>query len=292
MVDVPTEDLAGAARLALAAAPRCCHRGPHPAACDWYHPFYPLLRLLGLAATPERHRDFYLQAFRDLAERGGPARVLLTGAADACMLAHLLEGCRAGGGEPAVTVLDRCATPLELNAAYGRAAGAEVASQVSDILDYRPETPFDLITTHAFIGMLPHARQGDLLARWRGLLCPGGRVVTVARVDPQWRADAAGFSPAQTEAFAALVASRAEHPDLRALGIDAAELRRRALAYAERMASHPFRSHEALEAAFAQAGFRFERLDYREAPARAGAHESGPGIHRPGTFAHLVAVAE
>jgi SAM-dependent methyltransferase len=288
---IPAEDLAGAARLALAASPRHCHRGPHPAACDWYHPFYPLLRLLGLAATPERHRDFYLEAFQNLAARGGSGRVLITGAADACMLAHLLEGSRAGGGEAEVTVLDRCGTPLELNAAYGRAATAAVATRVSDILDFQPEGAFDLLTTHAFIGMLPHGRQAELLTRWRGLLRPGGRAVTVARVDPDWREADAGFSPAQAEAFADLVASRAEHPDLRGLGLDAEALRCRATAYAARMASHPFRSREALETAFAQAGFRFERLDCREAPARAGAHESGPGIHRPGTFAHLVAVA-
>jgi len=289
---VPAENLPQAARLAFQVSPRLCHRGPHPAACGWYHTFYPLLRCLELAATPERHRDFYLKVFQDLAAGGGHGRALLTGAADACMLSHLLEGFRRGGQELETTVLDRCGTPLELNAAYGRAAGVEVRTAVHDVLDFQAERPFDLITTHAFIGLLPHALQGELLTRWRGLVRPQGKVVTVARVDPGWREERAGFSPEQAEAFADLVAAHGDRAEVRELGLDEADLRTRAQTYAARMTSHPFRSKQALESAFREAGFRFERLDYREAPAHAGAHQSGPGINRPGTFAHLVAVAD
>ena len=183
---LPPEPLLESARLAARLAPSTCTRTP--ASCAWYHALYPLLRVLGLAATPERHTDFYDEVFRRLAA-DGCRRVAITGTADTCMLAHVLRPFLAAAIRPAVTVVDRCATPLALCRTYAEGAGFALETEVADMLAWRPEEPFDVVTTHAFIGMFPHDKQPVLLRRWAEALRPGGVLVSVARVDAEWSAD-------------------------------------------------------------------------------------------------------
>lgn len=276
------EPVREAASIARRLAPDLCGD------CAWYHALYPQLRLLDLAGTPERQADFYLEAFRPLASAGDHLRVAITGTADTCMLAHLLWAYREEGADPRVTIVDRCATPLRLCERYAGRVSADVRTVTSDVLRWETEERFDLVTTHAFIGMLPHARQAELVARWQAVLRPGGRLVTVARIDPDWSPDCPGFSPGQVEAFAELVAGRArERQDV--LGVDPAALAEAARDYAVRMRSFPFARSEDLVALLEDGGFALERLDLVRLSGNAAAGQSGPGTHRPGTFAHFVA---
>jgi len=285
------EPVLEAAPIALRLAPRLCTRAPGSSeSCAWYHSLYPLLRVLDLAATPERQADFYLGVFRTLARDGGYGRVAITGTADQCLLAHLLWAFRQEGVEPRIDVIDRCATPLHLCQWYGDRVLAEVRTQVCDVLRWQPEERFDLVTTHAFIGMFPHARQRELVAVWRRALRPGGKLVTVARIDPAWSPDCPGFSASQAEAFGTLVQRRARERQAM-LCEDAVALAARARAYAARMRSFPFASAGALAALLADGGFTLDRLDLVQLSGNAGAGQSGPGTHRPGTFAHFVAGA-
>ena len=283
----PDEPVLESAALAEEIAATVCTRTPVP--CDWYHALYPYLRVLGLAATPERHAPFYDEVFRRLAGEGY-ARVAITGTADTCMLAHVLRAYHGAGVTPALTVVDRCATPLRLCAAYAERASIRLTTEVADMLAWRSARKFDVVTTHAFIGMFPPARQPDLLRRWLDALHPGGVLVSVARVDDQWSPSVPGFSATQAEAFRALVERRAvaaqgpRVPDRTTLD---ARVRR----YTRTMRSFPFASEEALVRALEGAGFRIEQLDLVCFEGRAGAAESGPGAHRPGTFAHFVAAA-
>jgi SAM-dependent methyltransferase len=285
------EQLAPAAALASELAPvLCTPAGEGGAGCAWYHALYPSLRVLGLAATPERHGAFYDEVIGSLARGGAHRRIAVTGAADAGMLAHVLRAYRREGAHPRIDVIDRCATPLRLCADYAARTAADVRTVVSDVLGWTPTERFDLITTHAFIGMFPHAQQPRLAARWRRALRSGGTLVSVARVDPAWTAACPGFSAPQAAAFRDLVAGRVRERGAPADG-DERSWAARASAYARRMRSFPFASVEALVTLLADAGLAVDRLDLAHFEGHARADQSGPGTHRPGTFAHFVATA-
>lgn len=284
----PAEPLLESAVLAEELAPTTCTRVP--VSCDWYHALYPWLRVLGLAATPERHAPFYEESFRRLA-RDGHARVAVTGTADTCMLAHVVRAYAEVGQVPVAAVVDRCATPLRLCASYARQCSIALETEVADMLTWQPEHQFDVVTTHAFIGMFPHEKQARLLRTWAGALRPGGKLVSVARVDPEWSADVPGFSTTQGEAFRTLVERRVAAVDPPGAP-EAAALGARLRCYTEQMRSFPFASKDALVALLEGAGFAIDRLDLVRFEGRAGATESGPGAHRPGTFAHFVATAQ
>ena len=282
------EPLLESAVLAERLAPTLCTRTPVP--CDWYHSLYPLLRVLGLAATPERHTPFYDEVFRRLALDEAHQRVAITGTADTGMLAHVLRAYHAVGAGPVVTVVDRCATPLRICAAYAARASLEIETDVADMLTWRPRRRFDVITTHAFIGMFPHAKQPELLRSWSRALRPGGVLVSVARIDAEWTPQVPGFSVAQAEAFRELVEQRAVAEGLPVVP-DRATLADRVRHYARYMRSFPFASEGDLVALLDGAGLHVDRLELVRFEGRAGARESGPGAHRPGTFAHFVASA-
>lgn len=285
------EPLPEFARVAREVAPDLCARGEGMFGnCSWYHPLHPVLRQLELAATPEREAEFYRGALQPLARSGDFGRVAITGTADACMLAHLLWPYRHEGADPRVTVVERCATPLRICELYAERVAADVRIDNVDVLRWEPEERFDVVTTHGFIGMFLHAEQDALVAKWRQALRAGGKLVTVARIDTDWTLDRAGFSESQAAGFVGLVESRARESGA-GLGVDPAVLAEEARVYAARMRSHPFATRDDLVDLLERGGFEVERLDVVELPGNAGAGQSGPGAHRPGTFAHFVATA-
>lgn len=273
-----TEPLEASAAIALHEAASLCA----PTGCGWYHGLYPVLRLLDLAPTPERHTPFYDAAFRALAATGRHTRVAVTGSADTCMPAHVLRAWRAEGAEPEVTVVERCATPLRICAALG------VHTTLCDVLHWVAEEPFDVVTAHSFLGMFPHARQADVIARWRAALRPGGVAVSVNRVEPGWSPAHKGFSEDQARGFADLVRERVR---ARLPHADADALAQVAGTFGTRMRSYPFSSADALRTVLERGGFRVDRLDVVPFAGRADVTASGPGTHRPGIFAHFVATA-
>jgi len=286
-------DLAGSvvesARMAWLRAPESCAKGwRSDESCAWYHGFWPMLRVLGLAATPEREADFFAEAFGDAARRGEHDRIVITGAADQGMLAHVLAAWRGAGRSPEVTVLDQCGTPLHLCEWYAGRNGQPIRTEIGDVLHWAPDRSFDLATSHAFVGMLPHAGKLALVARWAAALRPGGLLITNARIDPAWDAACPGFSPEQVEQFVAIVREHAEasRDEERP---DANSLARSARLYAQRMQSFPFASVDEVRQLFERGGFRLARLDVIELAGRDASRRSGPGTNRGGIFAHLVA---
>lgn len=281
--------VAESARMAWERAPTSCATGWRgDGSCAWYHGFWPTLRVLGLAATPEREASFFSEVLGECARSGEHDRVLVTGAADQGMLAHVLAAWHAEGRVPELTVLDQCGTPLHLCEWYAGRNGQAVGTIVGDVLSWEPDRTWDVATSHAFVGMLPHADKVALVARWAAALRPGGRLITNARIDPTWDAACPGFSPEQVEQFVAVVREHAEAsgaegiPEASALA-DAARL------YAQRMLSFPFASVDELRELFEQGGFRLARFDVIEVAGRDASRRSGPGTNRGGTFAQLVA---
>jgi hypothetical protein len=285
------EPLAASAQLARVVAPQLClpARDGRPG-CAPYHGLYPLLRVLGLAAAPDRHAAFYARELGALAVRGDFQRVLVSGTADQGMLAHVLRAYRGQGREPDLHMLDICPTPGVLCESYGRWAGAPVHAHTADVTEWRPSTPFDVVTTHSFIAKFPPGEHKRLFSSWRQALRAGGRLVTTARIDPEGTLDNAGFDAEQAEAFSRTLRTAVE-PWSGLLGLDAGSLHDLALEHCAGIRSYAVHSEDGLVSALESAGFEVERLDRVVRQGRVGAASSGAGTHRTASYADFVAIA-
>jgi SAM-dependent methyltransferase len=293
-LDEPLARSAGTARAL--ARELCAGAGDGGESCAWYHEAYPTLRLLGLAATPERHAPFYRGALGALAERAGSARVLVSGAADTAMLAQVLRARRERNPEAAlrIRVLDRCATPLRLCRDYAEEIGAPIETQRLDLLSpvagHPAAEPFDLACTHSLLVLVPPQNRDALVAAWRALLRPGGKLVSTARIDPAPGPPRAGAG--QADAFAAR--AREAAVALATTGVEgapdpdaAATLARR---YAERLASWPVTSERALADLLEAGGFAVEHLEVTEVGGRLAGASAGSGTARSARYAEFVAL--
>jgi SAM-dependent methyltransferase len=277
------EALELSAPLALELAPRLCRATGDGDNCAWLHGFWPCLRLAGLAATPDRHVVFYGSALGALGD-AVPA-VLISGAADQGMLACVLSALP----RARVTVIDSCDTPLHLNRWYAGRAGAGIETARSSVLDYAPARPFDAVCTHSFFGQFARAERPGLLAAWRRLLRPGGKVITAHPLRPFGGDEPNRFTPQQEQTFRERIA--AEAPKLgRLLRVAQAEVLRLADAYLRARYGYPVRSGEELAALFEEAGFDVESLACEAPPADAPPGSGGPGLRNPTVqYAHVIA---
>lgn len=275
LLESPVDEfLAGSAPLARRLAPALCQRDASGASCAWYHGVWQDLRRIGLVTTARTNGAFFIETFRTLA-RAGAQRVLVSGCADQSVLAHLLYAWRQEGREPEVVVVDLCQTPLALCAWYAERAGSKVETRRSDILDFVPDAPFDLVCTHSFLTRFPPEGRHRLIAHWRACLRPGGAVVTVQRVRPSRPEPLVRHSPDEAQEFAeralSLARARASELDVAPETIAAA-----ALEYALRRARQPVRSSEALRALFADGGFELARFDADDEGLRRRDQPAGP----------------
>lgn len=284
------EPLATSAGLARRLALQLCRTDPATgSSCAWLHGFWQCLRILGLAADPARHAAFYGDALGETHAAGGAPRVLVSGAADYSMLAHALAAFRARAVEPAITVIDRCETPLHLNRWYADRVGCQLESQRAGMLDYAPPAPFDAICTHSFLGMFSPLERPRLVDAWHRALRPGGRLVTAHPLRPGGPDEPNRFSAEQARAFRAAVAERADEI-AGLLGSSAAEVMSQAERYLGASYGYPVRSIDELRALFRDAGFALEHLELASPPA--GPHAAGgPGLRNAAVrYAHVIAV--
>ncbi len=258
-MNLPEEPLHLSAALARHVAGQLCRRGSASGeSCAWYHGLWQDLRVIGLAASPERQAQFFLDAFHEFAKQSGRSRVLISGAADYSILAYVLWACVENAIEVHVTVVDRCATPLLLNTWYAERAGQSVATVCADILEYRADVPFDVICSHSFLGQFAPDCRPNLVGQWARLLRPGGMVLAVNRLRPADGPSELRFSPAEAREFCAQVAQRIGR--IPALSPhDRQQIVRRTRIYVERSQTYSLAPEE-LAALFVQNGFQIDRL--------------------------------
>lgn len=170
----PYEPLDISAPLMHDAALRLCSDD-----CRAYHAGWQYWRYLGAITTLKTNAEFLLKTFRELAETEQYRRILISGSADYAMLAHLLWAFRQEGIEPEVTLVDICETPLWINRWYAERVGLKINTVQSDILQYQPEQPFDLICTHSFLQQFSPDSRLQLVKNWYNWLRPQGRCVFV-----------------------------------------------------------------------------------------------------------------
>jgi len=269
------ENVRAAAHRARALAARHCVPDGNGGDCGWYHASWPVLRALGVINSPGSDDDFLLRAIgAELA--AGARRVLVSGAADAGMLARVTS-CLAPGRSVEVTVLDRCQTPLELNRAHALEVGIEIETIRADILGFESDQRFDLICTHSFMTFFSAADRQRLVACWKALLRPGGCVVTAQRVRPGEKEELTRFPPAEIRRLGA-EAERQARCNGESI-VDAVIARALALGYGANHQTHLIASPQDLERLFLDQGFVLEEfvppaterrlLDRSGAPANA-----------------------
>ena len=285
---VLTEPLARAARLARRLAPSSCRPvGAGPANCSSYHGLVQYLRLLGIAASPQRHGYFYREALSTLAHTDDYPRVLIAGAADAGMLVHVVSAYEAVGRDPEITVVDRCDTPLEVCRWYAGTRGLAITTVRCDITEFDEGRRFDVVCAESLLTLLQPGMRARAVARWRDLLRPGGRVVNVNRIASDSRQAAA--DPLAVDAFVAWVRAEGERRT-GLLDVDAAELAKEARSYHGAIPLYPVASREELVGLFRNAGFALESLSLPALDGRAAPGQEGSSTYRAAQYARLVAV--
>lgn len=251
--------------------------------CGWYHGAWPVLRALGLVATPYRNQAFFESAIGAAAVSVGP-RILCSGAADEAMPRLALDAAAAEGAEVALTVLDRCATPVE------RICGAVPGARgiVADVLGLDGPQEFDVVCSHGLLPTVPGPDRARLARAWASLLVDGGRVVTTTSLRPV-STDTQRFT--NPGAFADQARERASSIDpatLDALGCsldDVSDLARR---WAGQVAADPIRSVEEVRSILEPVGFSVD-VNERVVDGTVRGAASGPWSARTARYAEIVA---
>ena len=283
------EPLVEGALLACDAAPRWCRTEPGGGEnCAWYHGLWPSLRALGIGTSPAVHAPMMLSALGALARERRHSRVLISGCADYSLFAHVVW---AYGREDAAlecTVVDLCETPLYLCRWYAQRVSAKVQTRAIDIIDFDSEAQFEVICAHAFLGYFDEGGRRRLMARWRALLRPGGRLILVQRLRPDYPDAVVRFTPEQAHVFTQRVGHEARARQAE-LGIDPDTLVQAARTYAERHWHYPIRSRRELHGLFTEAGFVFDRFDVGPVEPASANELTGPTVPGNADFAHIVA---
>lgn len=263
--------------MTVADPPGCSATG-----CGWYHGAWPLLRSLGLVATPQRHAEFFDRAIGAVAEAGA-TEVLVTGAADPAMATVVLDAYRTRGVEPAITVLDRCATPVDVACA----ALPGITAWVADIFTVDGPARFDLLCTHGLFPMVPADRRAELAERWASLLVPGGRLVTTTSLAGPDAEDPVVFDADAVAAFVERAVDAARQADPESVDVPVEEVAAVARAWASRAAIHPVRAIDDVTSVLEAAGFETS-VDEREVTGPIGG-SGGPWSARSAVYGEIVA---
>ena len=280
-------ELLQSALLAHGWAPGLCqHGGGEEGGCDWYHGAWQLLRMLGIMSTSGVNAAHYGAELARMGPDPAFRRVLITGSADYSMLKLIADARKPSDPPLTYVVLDRCATPLRICEWYAARHGLAIETLHQDVLDPVQAGAFDAVYTHAFMGNFDDADRMRLVRQWARVLRPGGRVVTVQRVRPDFPGDVVRFSDAETAAFIERVAElaplvlppEASHLDVVAM----------ARLHARNFRALPVRSAEGLRGLFEDAGFRLDRFERSSSGGPAGV--TGPSV--PNTDGHYLITAE
>jgi SAM-dependent methyltransferase len=276
------EALELSAPIAWQMAPKLCRtEGATGQDCSWLHRFWPCLRLVGLAATPDRHSGFYQEAFDGVVADKRSPRLLVSGAADYAMLELALGAFRNQGVEAQFSVIDVCDTPLHLNRWYADRAMCAVETSRCSLLEYAPDKPFDAICTHSFFGQFAREQRPKMIASWRRLLRPGGLVVTTLPLRPGPDEGPNSFTAEQAASFRAVVRSSAGLLGRR-LGVDPSEVVHHGEAYLKARYGYAVRTDTEVRELFESSGFEIRRWERGVAPTEEGLDAGGPGLRRKG----------
>jgi SAM-dependent methyltransferase len=244
----------------------CRHITPSGHSCAAYHGIWQYMRLFELVNPPWLDIPFIRAAVAAAAGRGA-RRALVAGCADYAVPAVTHWAFAQAGVSADLTAVDVCPTPLRTCDWYAERTGLPVRTLQQDVMNFRPERPFDLITTHYILGLFSPAARRALVARWHELLAPGGIVVTANRIAPD-APEREGFSPAQAAAFRErFLGEAAARRERLNLAVPQEEFAALAEGFIAQNLLYPVRGEAAVRELFESAGFRVERIGLRPPPA-------------------------
>ena len=240
----------------------CFHDSETGASCVYYHRIWQYLLLLGATSSMRTDTKFLVDHSRQAFRTNRNARVLVCGAADYGLLAHVLWSAKLESAAPSVVVVDRCRTSLELNQWYANRMSQEITVLESNILDADNLGEFDVVCTHSFLGWFSPGERARLVKVWRRALRPDGIVITTKRL----RAVPAGetyqkFDEEEAVSFSKRVRSLASEKPGVTGDVDPSALEQAALEYARGHQRHPMRDREELVSLFGDGGLDIVTLD-------------------------------
>jgi SAM-dependent methyltransferase len=165
-----TEDLREAARQTYNLADRLC------GSCKNLHLLWPYLRLAQASGGDVDNPLVCSVLGRLLAPHG--RSVLIAGCADAGLLALVA---RTADSSTNITVLDRCAAPLEVCRRFADRWSLSIEIIHLNLTELTLESRFDVVFAHMLLHLIPPDQCLDVLARMRRSLRSDGRLVLVFR---------------------------------------------------------------------------------------------------------------
>jgi SAM-dependent methyltransferase len=166
--DADIERLGEIAAEAYAVAGRFC------GSCRNLHALWPYIRLSRSSTGLERSGSVLETALRAFVGQG-LRKILIAGAADTGLLSLVLRA--ADDVDVDVTVLDVCASPLELCRRLAGQWSIPVRTVKQDLADLDERQEFDLVLVHGTLHFIAGEKRLNVLARIHRGLRPNGRLV-------------------------------------------------------------------------------------------------------------------
>jgi len=142
--------------------------------CRNLHALWPYIRLSRSSTGLERSGSVLETALRAFIT-GGLRKILIAGAADTGLLSLVLRA--ADDFDVDVTVLDVCASPLELCRRLAGQWSIPVRTVKQDLADLDERQTFDLVLVHGTLHFIAGEKRLNVLARIHRALRPNGRLV-------------------------------------------------------------------------------------------------------------------
>jgi hypothetical protein len=162
------EDLPRLAAENFAIANRTCR------SCEHMHALWPYIRLARASTGIEDESSRLDPVLRQLIAEGH-RKVLIAGSQDTGLLAFVARA--AGTATIEITVVDRCASPLESCRGLAQAWSLPIETMHQDLMNLEVKNIFDLVLVHGTLHYIPPDRRIDVLIRLRQALRTAGVLV-------------------------------------------------------------------------------------------------------------------
>ncbi|MGI9388970.1 MAG: hypothetical protein ACR2O1_02840 [Boseongicola sp.] len=221
--------------------------------CREYHRAWGYLRLFAALPAVGRDHEVLLTTLRAQIQQDR-RRILISGAADAGILAYVIEAFRLEGATGKITVVDTCGTPLSINSWYGTRSGWPIETWCGPIQDFDGRG-FDVVVSHNFLNSIAPEDRRAVCTAWRGALDEGGRAVFIAQLKPDKPLYGRRFDDKQVSVLVndyLQARAKSDHREL----ITSAALEKIVRSFAETRYSHRLQTLEQIAAPLEDSGFR------------------------------------
>lgn len=176
------EPLKESASLICEKAKTLCAHGVMADDCCWYHSVWQYLRLMNMVSTPIWHNEFYQNSLQEAIKGKSSVNILVSGSADYCTLAYVINAVKISKCNATIHVLDTCKTPLFACEWYANRENIKIETINQDILKYDNNNFYDIISTDAFLTRFDKENAQNVVNKWHELLKSNGKVITTVRI--------------------------------------------------------------------------------------------------------------